>query len=577
MPDKPNDLNFYDQLLEADKLSTDNLAGAIEIIEALRPNKNFYPWGALALAKFYINCGDINNAKLLNDEICKKFPGFIPGISQRMRLYRSNNGFNGLLTDLFREIQKLDSIKEKWFLNDYLEIIFFNAQLDCESLIHIGLEGGILDDNLADGVRSLLPFLADIRKALIVKSPTNFSSWSLLFLGSSEEAVRCDSDGLLAVNMSRMRLRHLAGWEKKVAKPLIMSLVALIGSGKSYLVDGGNISLPFISEADKYSVIFWRLLTSEVEQVLSGKIETYKLKVANMQPGSLWVRVGIVELWAVWNYLADRDQAYISANTVAKMLFEAAQEKQYPTVNNEWWPNTNPINNITRLALNGGWYSDPSSGGDAFFNWAQRYLDAICYGNLFDTCAHEILRVASFVPGMRRETFVLRDQIMIPMLCDANIVFCTAFADQIKDHFDSGKLGYLYADLGIEGRIGKLSTVQSPISIFPYRPDGDFSDTFSKLVADCASKIRATGASLFMASCGAYGLPLVHEIHRQFGITSIYMGHRSNIYFGVITNAFLNDSFFLRNIKSSNWLSVDLSREYSDIARIDDGRYVVCK
>jgi hypothetical protein len=575
MTDKAHDINFYDQLLKADKVSTNNLVAAIEIIEALRPNKNFYPWGALALAKYYINYEDLNSAKLLNDEIYNKFPGFIPGISQRMRLYRGDNDFNHLLTDLFREIQKLDSIKEKWFLNDYLEIIFFNAESDCESLILIGLEGGIIDDILADGLRLLLPFLADIRKALIVMPSTKFSSWSLLFLGSSERAIRCDGDGLLAVNMSLMRLRHLAGWEKKVAKPLVASLIELLGPRKSYLVDNGNISLPFISEGDKYSVIFWRLLTSEVEQVLRGKMESYKLQVADIQPGSLWVRVGIVELWALWNYLADRDQAYISANTVASMLHEAAQKKEYPTVDREWWPNTNPTNNITRLALNGGWYSDPSSGGDAFFNWAKRYLDAICYGNLFDTCTHEILRLASFVPGMRRKTFVLRDQVMIPLLCDANIVFVTAFADQIRDHYDKGMLGCLYADLGIEGRIGKLSTIQSPISIFPYRPDRDFSDTFFKLVSDCASKIRETSASIFMASCGAYGLPLVHEIHRQFGITSIYMGHRANIYFGVITNAFLNDSFYLRNVKSTNWLSVDLSQEYSEIARIDDGRYVV--
>jgi hypothetical protein len=81
-------------------------------------------------------------------------------------------------------------------------------------------------------------------------------------------------------------------------------------------------------------------------------------------------------------------------------------------------------------------------------------------------------------------------------------------------------------------------------------------------------------ATTLIASCGSYGLPLVHEMHKRYKISCLYYGHQSNLYFGVVTNAGLQERFFARKPSSPFWLSPDISVRFPKVARIDDGRYI---
>lgn len=55
-------------------------------------------------------------------------------------------------------------------------------------------------------------------------------------------------------------------------------------------------------------------------------------------------------------------------------------------------------------------------------------------------------------------------------------------------------------------------------------------------------------------------------------MTSVYYGHLINMYFGILTQAFLNHPFFV-SVPSELFVSGDLEKRYELIGRIDDGRY----
>jgi hypothetical protein len=564
---------FHEKLKRAEVVALDNLLEAINLIESAKDEANFYPWGALTLAKFYLRYDNFSAAIIYNDKIYEKFPDFVPGWSQRIQVYRGSEDFQSVMRSIFNRIRSKEEISESWFVNDYLELILFNCPDDFEYFISFGLANKILNTQLASGLKVLYPFTCGVAQYLRDElSNSSYKAWTFSFLG---EGQFCKiTDDILHINISNLSMYGIFGWEKTLCKPFILAVATLIGPCNYYL-DGGIDSLPHVSESDVYSVIFWRLLTAEVGIIFRERVVVRKNKPADISVGSLWVRVGIVELWALWNYLNNPEDAGLNSLISSKILNDSSEVGKKPRVDTAWWPNISVVNNIVRLCLNAGWYSKSTFESRAFSDWARRYADAMCDANIFDTCSHDILRIAALEPGARKETFVLRDQALLPLFYDANIVFVTAFAEQIQQHYDAGKIDLLWSDLELSGKIKNLKTVSAPMSIWPYQPDEDWSSTFSKLVFDASNAIEESKATVFLASCGAYGLPLVHEIHKRFGITSVYIGHRMNIYFGIITNAFLNDSFYLKNVNSNYWITPDLSQKYSELSRIDDGRYTL--
>jgi hypothetical protein len=565
-------MKFYEILKHAEDISLVDLSQAIDLIESTKEDSNFFPWGALTLAKFYLRSGASAPAKTYSDAIYEKFPEFVPGWSQRIQVYRGTEDFQGIMRSIFDRLRVKKEISESWFVNDYLELILCNCPNEFEYFLKFGLDNKLLTSELVSGLRVLYPLTCGVTKCLKGElSNSSYDAWTFSFLG---EGPHCKIvKNVLHINLSHLKIYGLFGWEKVLSKPFILSLITLVGPCDYYL-DGGIDSLPSVSESDVYTTILWRLLTAEANIIFDGRVVIRKNIPADILPGSLWVRVGIVELWALWNYLVHPSDACVHSLFSTKVLNEASRSSKPPTIDGSWWPNTSAINNILRLCLNAGWYSKSSDDSSAFSDWAKRYVDAMCNSNIFDTCSHDILRVATLAPRVRREVFVLRDQVLLPIFNDENIVFVTAFAEQIQDHFDSGKVDLLWSDLELGGKIKNLKTVLAPMSIWPYQPDECWSTTFSKLVLDASEAIQETKATVFLASCGSYGLPLVHEIHKRFGITCLYIGHRMNIYFGIITNAFLNDSFYLKNPNSRHWITPDISKKYSALSRIDDGRYI---
>jgi hypothetical protein len=564
--------SFNELLKEVDHIYITEIQKAIDILEKEINNTNFYPWGGITLAKFYIHSGEIDKAKNLNDLTYEIFPNQTALWTQRIKLYRNSDNYYQILASIIDHLILKDIITESWFANDFYELILICPANKLENLISIGKRSGFLDESLGDGLKKILPLAREIIHAAVSnQSFKNLSKWSLVFLGGDE--LYKISNGCLCINMSPLKLGPISGWEKRLSKPLAIVLSSLLR--RNYLIDNGNFSLPSIQEADKYSILFWHLLTVEITQLMKGNLIVYHPPGAKISHGDLWLRVGNVELWALWNYLDDPQSTLENAEISSKLLLDSKMKGTTPKIKNDWWPKINPLENINRLSMNAGWYAGPEYSKASFKDWANRYLNAMRKATLFDTYPQEILKIAALVPAIRRSTSTLVDQNLIPLLFNQNITFVTAFAKEIQLHHDSGSLEALWKDLGIPGKINSLKTLDAPMSIWPYQPDKDWSTTFSKLLSNVCAEIEKGNTKVFLASCGAYGLPLVNAIHEKYGITCLYIGHRMNIYFGILTNAFLTDSFYMKNKDSKYWLKGNLSKKYMEISRIDDGRYVL--
>ena len=73
---------FHATLKSADGFYNTDLAAGIAAIEALQTSRHFYPWGALACAKFYHRAQRRLDALELNKEILRRNPNFLPALSQ---------------------------------------------------------------------------------------------------------------------------------------------------------------------------------------------------------------------------------------------------------------------------------------------------------------------------------------------------------------------------------------------------------------------------------------------------------------------------------------------------------------
>jgi hypothetical protein len=233
------------------------------------------------------------------------------------------------------------------------------------------------------------------------------------------------------------------------------------------------------------------------------------------------------------------------------------------------------VMNITRLNTNAGWYAVPGRAAASFIDWADRYGAALCEGQLVATHDVELLPVAALLPEFRHQRPGWWSEEGLRHLLDqARVVLVTAFAEDIQSHYDSGGLAALWQDLEFGVRLSSLKTVPAPMSVWPYYPEDCWTDSFERLSADTAQAIEETAATTLIAACGSYGLPLVHEMHKRYGISCLYNGHQSNLYFGVVTNAGMQERLFARNPNSSHWLSPDLTARFPVVSRIDDGRYI---
>lgn len=117
-----------------------------------------------------------------------------------------------------------------------------------------------------------------------------------------------------------------------------------------------------------------------------------------------------------------------------------------------------------------------------------------------------------------------------------------------------------------------LEVIQSPMSIFPNRPNSSWIESFKTLKETIQFSFSQNKHSLFFASAGVYGLPICNFVYATYDIASVYTGNYINYLFGVRQNA-TEDGFYSDKRDVANWATSGLG-SIPGLARVDEGRYV---
>jgi hypothetical protein len=208
------------------------------------------------------------------------------------------------------------------------------------------------------------------------------------------------------------------------------------------------------------------------------------------------------------------------------------------------------------------------------------WIDA--YAGAFSTCTVIEGHNEMFLPFMGRDLgpdsgdFVrFSENEFFGMLADRSVVFTSAYAPDLQRYHDEGHLSALWAALGVTRPMRSLKTLQAPFSIWPYYPDEGWAATFEQVAAEAEAAIEETGADVFLASAGCYGMPLVAHVSRRFPhVLALNYGHHVNTCFGVKSN---NSSILdARGIKAPDipLVASKVASSYpAVIARADLARY----
>jgi len=563
---------FQQTLAEAEEAAKTDLAAAIGFLAAEKESADFHPWGGFRLAQWQQSSGAKAEALATARQLVANSASFMPAWPLFLDLARGTGSYGNAVRFVQQQVRQQRTLGEQWMQCAFLECALQCPPAELDAMLRPALDGKIVDDNDSVGIKLLGGLVRELRTALLAAAG-QATAWRFAFLPGRDAVA--DIEGVRCVNLARLEREGFEPWQRTLARPFLLAITGLM-QGLPFDEDEGVGSMPSIGEPSAFAVLFWRKVYAEATRERKNCVTAKPRKPARIEPGDLWVRVGNVELWALWNHCTDRVGSAFAAERVAKRMQALADAGgAAPELKDEWWPRLSPDTNITRLCTNAGWYARPGSAAAAFSDWADRYAAALEAGSLFVGHTTELLRMSAVLPGMRsKDPRILRDDAFVSALDGARITFVTAFADEVKERHESGALDGLWKDLGSPARIDALETVEPPMSIWPYFPARSWSESFEELLARTSAAIERSGSNLFLASCGAYGLPLVHAIHKRHKITCLYFGHVTNMYFGVYTDAFKQYPYYLRKPDSAHWARPNLAKKFSAVARIDDGRYV---
>jgi hypothetical protein len=562
-----NSISISELLKKAEAMSEIDLGRAIAILQDHSRSNFFSPWGSLSLIRLLRRAGQKSEWRSWSTQLFDAQPEFVAGWQHRLDCCLSRSEFDGVASQILVHI-KANFPRVPWIRGTLIEVLFAVDQDEKAQVLQNATNAGIIEKNTVGRIQALLQIISEIRSANH-EAVTGATAWCYSFCGSDRPAlVRIDN--LVCVNLSRLNLDAIDDGEKELA-PHFFRLCQRLVNELPYHDDTGINSFSKVTAEDLGSVYFWLLLKARASS--SEGYRRTMIPEMRIKPGQLWYRIGNVEAWALSSYLFDKEACLDAADAAALALGDAAHDSDEVNPKSEWWPRTNSLENILRLSTNAGWYANPDSGRAAFDDWAQRYLGAMHAGHAISTCNEEMLKLAtrcSELSGLQPSTWT--ERAFFEAIDGRSVLLVSPFAAQITSQFASGALHRIWAAQGITARLRSLETIEPPMSIWPYRPDNDWSESFSHIEEKCLDRLDKGGADFFIASCGCYGLPLVHSINRMTNTTSIYFGHVVNMYFGILTQAYLQSKWFT-NAPSELFVSGDLDSRFGAIGRIDAGRY----
>lgn len=553
----------------AKALAPTDPTAAIAMLEQARDRPDFLPHAAAVLVRLFLADDRPTEALGLSNQLWEGDPTTVAGWLERLALLRGGDAHAAAAAAMLARL-RMPIPLARWMQPALLEVLL-TADLGGDATALVAHMSSAIDPRMARNLLAAIRFLAALRT--IRDHPRHrerrVAGWTYILTGPARPALALGGEGLVEVNLSRLRVPDLDAWEP-LARPFAAAIASLLGWTPHHH-DEGLRCWAELSPTDSDAIQVWRVLAT-LAPAVGEQRRVHVARPASMRPGELWVRGGNVEFWTLRNYLLDPAGTLAAAETAARLLV-SGQDAVAATAG-PWWPRVDPVANIVRLATNAGWYAPPGSARAAYADWATRYRDGLVAGGVLTAATMDLLGIAARLPDLRRRPPAhWNERAFLKRLDGARLVLVTPFADEIARHHASGGLERYWRDLGIAARPATITTVPPPMSIWPDTPAADWSASFVDLRARTDAAITASDASLFAASCGGYGVPLTHAVHQRHAITSLYNGHIINLYFGVRTRAF--DGMTINGRTPDRALMIDgrLEQRHPHIARIDKGRY----
>jgi hypothetical protein len=576
-------MNIQEIIKNTENLSKQDIAGSIDYLVSFKSHEKYYPWGAYTLSKLYKENKQIIDYENILLEIIENHNNFEPAISNLISLYkhyafdRDNkfSTFKKMLENVIHITREKKVKTNDWFINDQLLALFILTPKDGLELIEkIYNDFNQHDKNL---VLDLYWLILNTKESLANRLNTNYpKSWRLTFESNSQIL---NNENTFLVNLSKLKISsNLSDIPTLIVDNFVFGLSSLLYNIE-FEDDFGYKFWDNVSYLEHiYTLKFWQFLRSRILILANdGKInfkETYPQNIifdSKFETNKLFVRAGNVEVWALWNYLNNKNDFLQIVEYVCSNIFQMSSQNISVDVKDTYWPKTNPVNNIIKLITNAGWYAKPEFSKTSMIDWCERYLLALRSGNIIIPHPVDLPTLIPLVPGLSSKKLTNWNlNQFIRSIKNKNVLFVTPFADQIEKSWNDGSLIKFWHETGLDFTIKNLKLIKPPVSIYPYYPDDSWSQSFEKLCVEVKSQLENFSYNYFLASCGAYGLPIVEHTHKNHGIISLYNGHIMNMFFGIYTDSFKD---FMQNHPSNYWINGNLHIDFPEIKKIDSGRY----
>lgn len=122
------------------------------------------------------------------------------------------------------------------------------------------------------------------------------------------------------------------------------------------------------------------------------------------------------------------------------------------------------------------------------------------------------------------------------MIDGKRILFVSPFASLCQKNIESSNIYKIWKNIKVAPF--SLTGVDAYVTTYPHSLHESWSQTFSLLTSHVEKYLLSEEYDLVLASCGSYGLPLLHHIFLNHNVNCIYYGNFMNMLFGIKMNDF---------------------------------------
>ena len=553
-------------------LSKHNIDDVIVELSSKRSGPLLFPWVAFKLIEILIyNKNYILAEEYLNELDYEVKINYLQYYNLRYDLYvKSECTYDCSFFQNVVDIYKYDGSQEIWRIKLLLRC-YLLAEIDDQRFLNFLKICSFSDANIS----IFFLFKKIISEIKIARKSSIFDSFVLVcgpsYIGNLYPHIRC-----LIVDFNAYGLDiSLNDLDESQVYPCIEAL-SLVLRDFTFIEDGGwSTFTPNELKINLSNLLLWYKSYEKLSLLIKSRRHHKFCSYSFDEP--LLIRGGNVEFWAIREFFIDPEIGLNAAKQAIKITIDASNGGVKPA-SETTWPKNNAVDYWVRLITNAGFYSKTASDANSINAFVEAYIDGLESGSVFSICLQDLYILARL--GLKvnldqlkswDENFFIQD-----LSLRKNILFVTSFGEAINQRWDSGQIKAFWEkmDWPMQG-IENLRCIESPNSIWPYRPDESWWDTLSMLKIKIDDAISQFDCDYFIASSGCYSIPLATYVFRKYGIKSITYGHATTLFFGVYSNAFRHHSFLKKlPVDSDLWFQSDLAKRYPAVIDLDSQKYV---